>query len=956
MKSKNLVYRVFAWVALFAVLLPAGPHASPTSAQADTQPPGVVANLVAEAGATAGAVELSWIASGDDGSAGMATAYIVRYNTTTITESNWATSSDVTGEPAPAPAGSVQSMTLSGLTPGRAYYFAIKTRDEASNESGVSNSPRAVAFAPNTAYLPLVLSSASDVPPVIPETTEVLPPETTQYLSVVSGDGAVYTFTQSTPALAALAPGDVIVSDATAQSPYGFLRKVTAVSSSGGKVIVTTTGATLEDAIQQGSVSFSEHLTPADIESMTALPGVALADLSAADLENSFFFQLRDVVLWDKDGNYDTTNDQLRANGSFKLAPDVLFSFVIKNRTLEELDIGFEIEEEVELEFGYEVELASIEGFVKIATVRLGTITGFVGVVPVVIFIEMPIYVRFEGDLNAGITTKVIQRANLSMGARYRDGVWSPFGNLSNTFEFEPPRPSVDVEFKGYLDPPIYLNLYGVAGPYAGVQPYLKVESELLPTQWVKLYGGLDAVIGVKIEVLGRSLGNYTETVLGYKLLLAQIGGNVPPKLPFSPSPANDAIVQNLASDLSWNGGDLDGDAVTFDVYFEAGDGTPDVLVSFNMPGTTYDPGMLTPNTQYYWRVVAQDEHGATTAGPVWSFTTATGATCPINLTLQPPQASGLTATINGAVSSSCSTVTRLNWQWGDGTGSDQWFPAGHTYAIAGTYPITATAYNNLGDTRVATTTAYVGTSSGTMVLVPAGSFQMGCDPAHNGGYSCYSGELPLHTVYLDAYHIDTYEVTNAQYAQCVAAGACDPPDFNVSYTRSSYYDNLAYADYPVIYVSWYDANDYCTWAGKRLPSEAEWEKAARGTTVRAYPWGDQNPDCTLANSYNNTTLGYCVGDTTAVGSYPGGASPYGALDMAGNVWEWVNDWYSSSYYSVSPYSNPPGPASGTYKVLRGGGWNTHWSIIRTAPRYTGSPTCSHHYIGFRCVVSAPGL
>ena len=228
------------------------------------------------------------------------------------------------------------------------------------------------------------------------------------------------------------------------------------------------------------------------------------------------------------------------------------------------------------------------------------------------------------------------------------------------------------------------------------------------------------------------------------------------------------------------------------------------------------------------------------------------------------------------------------------------------------------------------------------MVLVPAGTFWMGCNEAVDD--ECDDDEYPYHEVYLDEYNIDVTEVTAAEYGACVAAGGCTAPSSG-SYAT---YQVAGKESHPINYVSWYQAEAYCAWAGKRLPTEAEWEKAARGTDGRKYPWGNTAPTCDLA------VMGGCPGATQPVCSVsPAGDSPYGLCDMAGNVWEWPADWYSSSYYSASPAKNPHGPNSGSMRGLRGGGCDFLDAFLRLSNRYEYYPFYDGT-LGVRCARDAP--
>jgi formylglycine-generating enzyme required for sulfatase activity len=236
------------------------------------------------------------------------------------------------------------------------------------------------------------------------------------------------------------------------------------------------------------------------------------------------------------------------------------------------------------------------------------------------------------------------------------------------------------------------------------------------------------------------------------------------------------------------------------------------------------------------------------------------------------------------------------------------------------------------------------------MVLVPAGSFPMGVPTGDRDGGR---DEYPRHQVELDAFYIDMHEVTNGRYQQFVKATGHRIPQHPNNPSRTLWKDGQVsdtVADRPAVNVDWHDAAAYCAWAGKRLPTEAEWEKAAKGTEDRRFPWGNVEPTAKHLN-FNQQWIGEKT--LMPVGSYELGKSPYGAYDMAGNVWEWVADWYDDRYYEKSPAKNPRGPDTGTDKVLRSSGWAVETPLVRIFTRVKSDPLIRNESTGFRCAMSA---
>lgn len=238
------------------------------------------------------------------------------------------------------------------------------------------------------------------------------------------------------------------------------------------------------------------------------------------------------------------------------------------------------------------------------------------------------------------------------------------------------------------------------------------------------------------------------------------------------------------------------------------------------------------------------------------------------------------------------------------------------------------------------------------MVQIPAGTYTVGREVEE------FPAEGPTHTVTLGAFEIDVYEVTNSQFRSFTNAEDCPGPAVEgnpdpcvydgavQSNTRFDYWTNGTYRKYPVLNVRWDQADAYCRWLGKRLPTEAEWEVAARGSDAYLYPWGNEEPTCADANFEG------CTPDSVSRYDLEGGVSPFGAMFMAGNLAEWTADWYNADYYTWGPTDNPQGPQTGSSKVVRGGSWYCPATKVTTTYRDHANPMLQYNTIGFRCARS----
>lgn len=380
--------------------------------------------------------------------------------------------------------------------------------------SSTSGSPHET----HTVFLPIIKNSLA---PIIPDTTNVLNEATTQHLMAVSEDDTTFTFAQVTQELLNVQVGELIASRPTPLTPYGFLRKVTNIFTSNGQLILTTEQATIEEAVQQGEVHLQYKLSPEDIQESFLASGTTLIQ-KPQQTEAVFNYQIDDVLLYDADGNPNTVNDQIVANGDIALEIEVDFDLIVHSWHLEELQFIATVVETSDLTIESNIDESLIDEEITLATYYLAPIPVQIGIFPVTVSPQLTIFLGADGTVHAGVSAGITQEATLMAGLLYTNETWQSVNDFDNSFGYTAPTVTAELNVKAYVGAKVDLYISGIKGPYAKAKFFLQLEANPLASPWWELYAGLDVPIGVKVEIFSRTIVDYETKVIEYRRLLAQ--------------------------------------------------------------------------------------------------------------------------------------------------------------------------------------------------------------------------------------------------------------------------------------------------------------------------------------------------------------------------------------------------------------------------------------------------